>query len=92
MSLHDNGSTCYEIAAVTGRSPSAVRRFAAVRGVLVTRSCAIARFAIPISLEARDALRRLASDHGATCAADLLVFALEKDAAGARRTLRTARR
>lgn len=93
--MNDNGSSCDEIGYATGRSGSAVRRFAAKHGTLVSRSCAIVGFRVPISLDARDALRRLAADHGATCAetlTDLLGFALEKDAAIARRTLRTARR
>jgi hypothetical protein len=49
MSLHDNGSTCDEIAAVTGRSASGVRRFAAGHGVLLSRSlrCGAEREAAP---------------------------------------------
>ena len=56
----------------------------------ICRSETAARFAVDVTIDRRDALRRMAEDYGATprqALDDLLTFTLDDDAAIARRTL-----
>jgi hypothetical protein len=92
--LHDRGATNDEIAKVVDRSPRAVRALAASRGVLISRTCTIARYAITVTLPRRETLRKLAFEYGASPAEtleDLVTFALSDHALIARRTLRVGR-
>lgn len=53
-----------------------------------------ARYSIPVTLDCRAALQRLAVDHGASASetlADLVLFALDRNARLARQTLRIER-
>jgi hypothetical protein len=92
--LYDAGHTVDEIAAIVSRRPISIIHFAAKRGVFVSRSALTVRRAILLSREREDALRRLADDYGtqATELGDLLNFALDEDAALARRVLHVKRR
>jgi hypothetical protein len=92
--LHDRGATNDEIAKAVDRTPRAVRALAASRGVLISRSCTTARFAITVTLPRRETLRKLAFEYGASPAEtleDLVMFALSDHALIARRTLRVGR-
>jgi hypothetical protein len=92
--LCDNGATAEEIGATVGYSPHGVRTLAAKHGVLVSRSCMTVRYAVTVTIDRREALRRLAVDYKASPAEaleDLLTFALDEDAAIARRTLRVTK-
>ena len=95
FALHDAGNSATEIARLLGRHVSSIRQFAAARGVFISRSESIARLAGDVTIDARDALRRMAADYGATPAQtfeDLLAFCLSDDATIARRTLRVTRK
>lgn len=95
FALHDAGHTVFEIAAAVGKPPRWVEYFAASRGVLISRSTAIVRRAVVLPRSREDALRRMADDYGTkpeTALDDLLTFALDDDAAVARRILRVRRR
>jgi hypothetical protein len=94
FTMADDGATAEEIGAAVDRSPRAVRALAAQRGVLVSRSCMTVRYAITVTIDRCEALRRLATDYKASPSEtleDLLTFALDEDAAIARRTLRVVR-
>jgi predicted transcriptional regulator len=62
--LHDAGHTVDEIAAIVGRRPDSIRKFAAKRGVFISRSALVVRRAVLLSRQREDALRRLADDYG----------------------------
>ena len=95
FALHDEGHIASEIGHLVGRSASSVRQFAAACGILISRSESIARLAGNVTIEYRDALRRMADDYGETPARtfeDLLIFCLADDALIARRILRIERK
>ena len=96
FALHDEGHTAIEIARAVGRAHgNSVRQFAAKCGILISRSELIARLAGNVTIEYRDALRRMADDYGETPGRtfeDLLTFMLADDATIARRTLRVSER
>ena len=68
FSLHDAGHPLDEIATLVGRRPDSIRKFAAKRGVSISRSALIARRAVSLTREREDALRRMAADYGKTAA------------------------
>jgi hypothetical protein len=65
VTLYDGGLTLREIAKEVGRSPPTLLKFAAKRGVAISRSESTFHWAVLISREKEDALRRLAADYGA---------------------------
>ena len=92
--LHDKGATCDEIAKVVERNPRTVRAHAAMRGILISRACSTARYAITITIARRETLKKLAFEYGASPAEtleDLVTFARSDHALIARRTLRVGR-
>jgi hypothetical protein len=93
--LYDAGHTVDEIAAIVSRRPDSIGKFAAKRGVFISRSTLAGRRAVLLSREREDALRRLADDYGTQATealADLLTFSLDEDATLARRVLHVKRR
>jgi hypothetical protein len=95
FAMHDDGRTVHEIAAAVERSADAVIKFARARGVAISSSAAVVRRAARLTIERENALRRMAADCGKTpreALEDLIAFALDDDAAIARRTLRVVRK
>ena len=93
--LYLDGRTASEIAAAVNRSADSVRKFARARGLSISRSEAAVGYRVPVSMERRDALARMAGDRGTTPAQaleDLITFGLDEDAAIARRILHVTRR
>ena len=95
FALHDDGRTVFEIAAAVERSADAVVKFARARGIAISSSAAVVRRTARVTVERENALRRMAADCGKTPAEtleDLITFALDDDAAIARRILRVVRK
>jgi hypothetical protein len=96
FALYDGGYTAPEIAAIVGRRPDSIRKFAAARGVSISASPSVGRRFVLFLRERESALRRLAEDYGTTptkALDDLLTFALDADdAAVARRVLHVRKR
>ena len=95
FALHDTGHTAVEIAVAVDGRPFTIIKFAAKRGVSISRSSAIVRRAVVLPRSREDALRRMADDYRTTpekALDDLLTFALDDDAAVGRRVLRVRRR
>jgi len=95
FALNDAGHTVFEIAAKVDRRPKTIIVLAAKRGVSISRSTEKVRRAVVLPREREDALRRMADDYRTTpekALDDLLTFALDDDAAVARRILRVRRR
>ncbi|MGO9429264.1 hypothetical protein [Rhodoblastus sp.] len=94
--LYFAGRSSEEIAAeLGGRSASAVRHFARVRGVTISRYSASVALLVEVSVSRRGALKRLAADLGTTPArvvGEILAAALGDDAAIGRGILRVRRR
>jgi hypothetical protein len=64
ITLFDTGHTASEIGAKVGRAALRVAAFAAARGVTISRSELMVRYAVPVSVKHRTALRALAAKHG----------------------------
>jgi hypothetical protein len=95
FALYDGGHTLREIAKDVGRSPTTLLKFAAKRGVNISRSESTVHRAVLIAREKEDALRRLAADYGSTPAEaldELLKLSLADDAVVARRVCHVKRR
>jgi hypothetical protein len=95
FSLHDDGRTVHEIATAVGRSADAVIKFGRARGIAIPYSEKVVRRAVRLTIERENALRRMAADCGKSPAQtleDLIAFALDDDAAIARRTLHVRRK
>jgi hypothetical protein len=95
FAMHNDGRTVHEIAAAVERSEDAVIKFGRARGIAIPYSEKVVRRAVRITVEREIALRRMADDCGKTPAEaleDLIAFALDTDAAIARRTLRIVRK
>ena len=85
--LYD-GRSVFEIAAVVGRAPTSVRQFAKSRGIAISNGAQKVLYGVSVAVDQRDALARMAADCGMTPAEaleDLVAFALNDDAAIARR-------
>ena len=95
FALNDAGHTVFEIAAAVDRRPKTIIVLAAKRGVSISRSTEKVRRAVVLPRAREDALRRMADDYGTVpekALDDLLTFALDDDAAVARRVLRVRRK
>jgi hypothetical protein len=94
FAMRDEGLTVHEIAAAVDRSADAVVKFGRARGIAIPYSEKFVRRAARLTIERENALRRMAADSGKSSAQaleDLIAFALDEDAAIARRTLRIVR-
>ena len=92
--LHD-GRSVFEIAAVVGRAPTSVRQFAKSRGIAISNGAQKVLYGVSVGVDQKDALARMAADYGTTPAealGDLVTFALNDDAAIARRILHVRRK
>jgi hypothetical protein len=95
FAMRDEGRTVHEIAAAVDRTADAVIKFGRARGIAIAYSEKFVRRAVRLTIERENALRRMAADSGKSSAQaleDLIAFALDEDAAIARRTLHVKRR
>jgi hypothetical protein len=95
VALLFDGMTGHEVAKAVGRPARSLVQFAASRGVFVSLSVLTVQRAVKLTMEREQALRKMAAEYGKTPAetlGELLAFALDDDAAIARRVLHVKRR